>query len=70
MRKIRDLHTILKQEAKMFSDKFVIQEMPNPITWRLLKSENNSDFEKEEAVFSIQGIVKSKDLLPIYEKPR
>ena len=60
----------MKQESKTFSDKFVVQEMTNPMSWRLLKRENNSDLEKEEAVFSIQGIVMSKDLPPIYDKPR
>lgn len=54
----------------MFSDKFDIQEMSNPMSWRLLKRENNTDLVREEAVFSIQGIIMSKDLPPVYDKPR
>ena len=51
-----------------FSDRFMIQEMGNPMTWRLLKW--SSDPVMEEAVFTIQGIILSKDLPPIYEKLR
>jgi hypothetical protein len=46
----------------------MIQEMGNPMTWRLLK--RSSDPVMEEAVFTVQGIILSKDLPPIYEKPR
>jgi hypothetical protein len=42
--------------------------MENPSSWRLLKM--NSGYEMEEAVFTVQGIIISKDLPPIYEKPR
>ncbi|KAF8802934.1 hypothetical protein BYT27DRAFT_7260508 [Phlegmacium glaucopus] len=51
-----------------FSDKFTIQEVGNPITWCLLK--RNSSPVLEEAVFTVQGIILSKDLPPIYKKPR
>jgi hypothetical protein len=59
---------ILWQGSNMFSDKFTIQELENPSSWRLLKRNNGS--EMEEAVFTVQGIIISKDLPPIYEKPR
>ncbi|KAF8811310.1 hypothetical protein BYT27DRAFT_7034303, partial [Phlegmacium glaucopus] len=49
-------------------DRFTIQEMENPSSWRLLKRNDSS--EMEEAVFTVQGIIISKDLPPIYEKPR
>lgn len=65
-----DLHANLEQDANTFSDKFVIQEMTNPMSWRLLKRENNSDLEKEEAVFSMQGVIMSKDLPPVNDKPK
>jgi hypothetical protein len=35
-----------------------------------LKRENNSGVEREEAVFTVQGVIASKDLPPILEKPR
>ena len=54
----------------MISDKFVVQEMANPKSWRLLNRENASELEKEESVFTIQGVIMSKDLPPICEKPK
>ena len=56
------------QGPDTFSDRFMIQEVGNPTTWRLLK--RNSDSVMEEAVFTVQGIILSKDLPPIYEKPK
>jgi hypothetical protein len=67
---MKDLHAILEQEGDTFLDKFIVQEMTNPMSWRLLKWENNSDLVKEEAVFSMQGIITSKDLPPVYDKPK
>jgi len=48
----------------------MIKEMDNPKSWHLLKWHNDSDLVMEEAVFSVQGIIMSKDLPPIYDKPR
>ena len=59
---------VIWQASDTFSDRFMIQEMGNPITWRLLKRNNGSVME--EAVFTVQGIILSKDLPPIYDKPR
>ena len=70
MHNIRDLHANPKQGINTISDKFVVQEMTNPLSWRLLKRENNGDIVKEEAVFSMQGVIISKDLPPVNEKPR
>jgi hypothetical protein len=67
---MRDLHAILEQATDTFSDNFIVQEMANPMSWRLLKRENNSDLVKEEAVFTMQGIIMSKDLPPVYDKPK
>ena len=46
----------------------MVQEVGKPMTWRLLKRNDGSVME--EAVFSVQGIILSKDLPPIYDKPR
>jgi hypothetical protein len=37
-----------------------------------LKRENNSglELEREEVVFTVQGVIASKDLPPILDKPR
>ena len=59
---------IIWQGSISFSDRFMIQELENPRSWRLLKQ--NSSFGMEEAVFTVQGIMLSKDLPPIYNKPR
>ena len=61
---------MFKQEATRFSDEFIVQETTNLMSWRLLKRVNDSEAEKEEGVFSIQGIIMTKDLPPVYEKPR
>lgn len=63
------MHTIWQgSQADTFSDQFMIQEVENPTTWRLLK--RNSEPVMEEAVFTVQGIILSKDLPPVYDKPR
>ena len=59
---------IIWQGSVSFSDCFMIQELENPRSWHLLKQ--NSSSEMEEAVFTVQGIMLSKDLPPIYNKPR
>jgi hypothetical protein len=59
---------VIWQGPNTFSDQFMIQEVGNPITWRLLK--RNSGTVMEEAVFTVQGIILSKDLPPIIDKPR
>ena len=63
------MHTIWQgSQADTFSDQFMIQEVENPTTWCLLK--RNSEPVMEEAVFTVQGIILSKDLPPVYDKPR
>ena len=63
------MHTIWQgSQADTFSDQFMIQEVENPTTWHLLK--RNSEPVMEEAVFTVQGIILSKDLPPVYDKPR
>lgn len=59
---------IIRQSPDTFSERFKIQEVENPITWRLLKQ--NSSPVMEEAVFTVQGVILSKDLPPIFEKPK
>lgn len=61
------MHTIW-QDPDTFSDRYMIQEVGNPTTWRLLK--RDSEPIMEEAVFTVQGIIITKDLPPIYDKPR
>ncbi|KAF8811290.1 hypothetical protein BYT27DRAFT_7040346, partial [Phlegmacium glaucopus] len=58
------------QDADTFLDRFMVQEMVNPTSWRLLKRQDNSEPVMEEAVFTVQGIIVAKDLPPINDKPR
>ena len=61
---------VIWQDGERFSDRFMVQEMTNPTSWRLLKRQDNSEPVMEEAVFTIQGIITRKDLPPIIDKPR
>ena len=44
--------------------------MDQPTSWRVLKQNTNKETASEEAVFVLQGIIVSKDLPPLREKPR
>jgi hypothetical protein len=57
-----------KQNPNAFSSIFEIQKLEQPTSWRILK--RNVGEEIEEAVFVLQGIIVSKDLPPLREKPK
>jgi hypothetical protein len=44
--------------------------MDQPTSWRVLKQNTDKETASEEAVFVLQGIIVSKDLPPLREKPR
>ncbi|KAF8231236.1 hypothetical protein L208DRAFT_1278180 [Tricholoma matsutake] len=54
----------------MFDNDFEVIRMENPVLWCLLKWHANNGTMLEEAMFSLQGIIKLKDLLPFQEKPK
>ncbi|KAF8809758.1 hypothetical protein BYT27DRAFT_7093807 [Phlegmacium glaucopus] len=61
--------TYHKQEINSFNSSFEVKEIEKPKTWHLLTL---STIEKdvEEAVFTVQGVIISKDLPPLREKPK
>ncbi|KAF8231699.1 hypothetical protein L208DRAFT_1275604, partial [Tricholoma matsutake] len=46
-----------------------IKQYENPVSWRVVK-EAGVEKELEEAVFTLQGVLVEKELLPLKEKPR
>jgi len=58
-----------KQEIQLFNSHFEVKEIEKPKSWRLLV-QSTAERADEEAVFTIQGVVVSKDLPPLREKPR
>jgi hypothetical protein len=61
-----------KQNPKLFSSTLEIQKLEMPTSWRVLKKNTRKETPSacEEAVFVLQGIIVSKDLPPLREKPR
>jgi len=53
----------VKQEIKSFNSRFEVKEIDNPKTWRLLML-STAEKDEEEAVFTVQGIIVSKELPP------
>jgi hypothetical protein len=44
--------------------------MEKPDTWRLIDIRQENESAMEEVVFTVQGILVSKDLPPLQEKPK
>jgi hypothetical protein len=61
--------TCNKQDIKIFDNRFEIKEVEKPKSWRLLV-QSTAERDIEEAVFTIQGVLISKELPPLREKPR
>ena len=57
------------QEIQTFSSQFKVKEIKKPKSWRLLVL-SNAESAAEEAVFTVQGVLISKELPPLQEKPR
>ncbi|KAH9967619.1 hypothetical protein BGW80DRAFT_1462135 [Lactifluus volemus] len=51
-----------------FWDENKIQEFSNPASWRVVK--RNTDDDAEEVVFTVRGVIHTKELPPINKKPR
>jgi hypothetical protein len=69
---VDSVHEILtgnKQEIKNFNNLFEIKEIGKPKSWRLL-TQSTAERDVEEAIFTIQGVLESKELPPLREKPR
>ena len=61
--------TCNKQEIKVFNSHFEIKEIEKPKSWRLLV-QSTAERDVEEAVFTVQGVLVSKELPPLRERPR
>ena len=57
------------QEIKHFDKQYEVKEIEKPKTWRLLM-QATAERGVEEAVFTVQGVIISKDLPPLREKPK
>jgi hypothetical protein len=58
-----------KQEIIDFNNRFDVKEIEKPKSWRLLV-QSTAETDAEEAVFTVQGVLISKDLPPLRERPR
>ena len=61
--------TCNKQEIETFNSLFEIKEIAKPKSWRLIM-QPTAERDVEEAVFTVQGVLISKELPPLREKPR
>jgi hypothetical protein len=61
--------TCNKQEIQNFNSNFEVKEIGKPKSWRLLV-QSITERDIEEAVFTVQGVLVSKELPPLREKPR
>ena len=61
--------TCNKQEIESFNNKFEIKEILKLKSWRLLM-QSIGKRDAEEAVFTVQGVLISKELPPLRERPR
>jgi hypothetical protein len=61
--------TCNKQEIQHFNSNFEVKEIGKPKSWRLLV-QSITERDIEEAVFTVQGVLVSKELPPLREKPR
>lgn len=62
-------HIEFGQNDNTYFDNLAIRKTENPDTWRLVTTHNDNEGEVEEVVFTIQGVLVSKEL-PLQEKPR
>ncbi|KAF8236765.1 hypothetical protein L208DRAFT_1250718 [Tricholoma matsutake] len=53
----------------MFWDTIKIEQLTKPESWKISR-QGNDETAKEEVIFTIQGIIKAKDLPPVMAKPR
>jgi hypothetical protein len=61
--------TCNKQEIQNFNSDFEVKEIGKPKSWRLLV-QSITERDIEEAVFTVQGVLVSKELPPLREKPK
>jgi hypothetical protein len=61
--------TCNKQEIQNFNSDFEVKEIGKPKSWRLLV-QSITERDVEEAVFTVQGVLVSKELPPLREKPK
>lgn len=60
----------MEQDYHSFDEKFNIQKTEKPDSWRLIDVGQRNGGTMEEVVFTVQGILVSKDLPPLQEKPK
>ena len=58
-----------KQKNEIFNNHFEVKEIDKPKSWRLLV-QLTADQYVEEAVFTVQGVLISKELPTLQEKSR
>ena len=63
-------HIEFGQNNNIYFDNLTIRKTENPDTWHLVTVHNDNEGEVEEVVFTIQGVLVSKELPPLQEKPR
>lgn len=61
--------THYKQDIQVFNSQFEVKVIEKPKSWRLLV-QSTAERVVEEAVFTVQGVLVSKELPPLREKPR
>ena len=59
-----------QQNPSAFSSTYEIQKIEQPTSWRMVKQNTGEETVSEEAVFILQGVIMSKDLPPLREKPK
>jgi hypothetical protein len=65
------VHGVDDFQIKLGLDKLEVVAMDGPKTWRLVKRIQGSAAMTtlEEAIFTVRGVICTKDMPPIYEKP-
>jgi hypothetical protein len=58
-----------KQEVQIFNSHFEVKEIKKPKSWCLLV-QSTAERDVEEPVFTVQGVLVSKELPPLGEKAR
>jgi hypothetical protein len=60
-----------KQDVDFFWKASEIRQVDNPTLWHIMKQGDESEhFQLEEVVFTLTGVIASKDLPPLHDKPR
>jgi hypothetical protein len=63
--------TLFHQDLDLFWKGNKIEQVGNPTSWRIVKETDDGESRQlEEVVFTLTGVIASKDLPPLRDRPR